>query len=240
MNLPCYLSIKAIKLMNKRSLQLPKFKKAALLQQALTHRSHANENPGMEDNERLEFLGDAVLNFVSGNFLFWRYPNQAEGKLTILRSQLVDQTQLAKFAIALDLGSQMRLGKGADRDGGRTNPNLLSSAFEAVIGAYFLDCNSDVAKVRQYVEPFFESVCDRQSATVDTTNFKSQFQEWALTKGSDNPQYVILSESGPDHGKTFWAEVRVSGKAYGRGVGAKKQEAEKNAAKAALEKLGLV
>lgn len=238
MNLPHYLTTQAIKRMNQRSPQLPKFKNSALLQQALTHRSHVNENPGVEDNERLEFLGDAVLNFVSGNFLFWRYPDQPEGKLTALRSQLVDQTQLAKFAIALDLGTQMRLGKGADRDGGRTNPNLLSSAFEAVIGAYFLDCNSDVAKVRQYVEPFFESVCGRQSA-IATINFKSRFQEWALANGSDNPQYVILSESGPDHDKKFLAEAQVSGKAYGRGVGNKKQEAEKNAAKNALEKLGL-
>ena len=224
--------------MNQRSPQLPNFQKPSLLQQALTHRSHVNENPGVEDNERLEFLGDAVLNFLSGNFLFWRYPDQPEGKLTILRSQLVDQTQLAKFAIAIDLGSQMRLGKGADRDGGRSNPNLLSSAFEAVIGAYFLDCDSDIAKVRQYVEPFFESVCDRQTATA-TINFKSQFQEWALANGSENPEYVILSESGPDHDKKFLAEVRVSDKAYGRGVGAKKQEAEKEAAKAALKKLGL-
>ncbi len=225
--------------MTQRSPQLPKFKKSALLQQALTHRSHVNENSGTTDNERLEFLGDAVLNFVSGNFLFWRYPDQPEGKLTALRSQLVDQTQLAKFAIALDLGSQIRLGKGADQDGGRTNPNLLSSAFEAVIGAYFLDCNSDVSKVREYVEPFFESVCDRPTATA-TINFKSQFQEWALANGSANPQYVILSESGPDHDKKFVAEVQVNGRAYGRGVGAKKQEAEKNAAKAALEKLRLV
>ena len=224
--------------MNQRSPQLPNFQKPSLLQQALTHRSHVNENPGVEDNERLEFLGDAVLNFLSGNFLFWRDPDQPEGKLTVLRSQLVDQTQLAKFAIAIDLGSQMRLGKGADRDGGRSNPNLLSSAFEAVIGAYFLDCDSDIAKVRQYVEPFFESVCDRQTATA-TINFKSQFQEWALANGSENPEYVILSESGPDHDKKFLAEVRVSDKAYGRGVGAKKQEAEKEAAKAALKKLGL-
>ena len=224
--------------MTQRSPQLPNFQKPSLLQQALTHRSHVNENPGVEDNERLEFLGDAVLNFLSGNFLFWRYPDQPEGKLTILRSQLVDQTQLAKFAIVIDLGSQMRLGKGADRDGGRSNPNLLSSAFEAVIGAYFLDCDSDIAKVRQYVEPFFESVCDRQTATA-TINFKSQFQEWALANGSENPEYVILSESGPDHDKKFLAEVRVSDKAYGRGVGAKKQEAEKEAAKAALKKLGL-
>ncbi|MEX0268299.1 ribonuclease III [Leptolyngbyaceae cyanobacterium UHCC 1019] len=234
------MSTKATKLMTPRSLQLPKFKKASLLQQALTHRSYINENPALEDNERLEFLGDAVLNFISGNFLFWRYPNQAEGKLTMLRSQLVDQTQLAKFAIALDLGSQMRLGKGADRDGGRTNPNLLSSTFEAMIGAYFLDCNSDVAKVQQYVEPFFESVCDRQTATAATINFKSRFQEWALANGSENPQYVILSESGPDHDKNFWAEAQVSGKVYGRGMGHKKQEAEKNAAKEALKKLGIL
>ncbi|MBM0740427.1 ribonuclease III [Phormidium sp. CLA17] len=225
--------------MTQRSLQLPKFKKASLLQQALTHKSHVNENPGLEDNERLEFLGDAVLNFLSGNFLFWRYPDQPEGKLTTLRSQLVDQTQLAKFAIALDLGSQIRLGKGADRDGGRTNPNLLSSAFEAMIGAYFLDCNS-VAKVQHYVEPFLESVCDRQTATAATINFKSRFQEWALANGSDNPQYVILSESGPDHDKKFIAEAQVGGTAYGRGLGAKKQEAEKNAAKAALATLGIL
>ncbi|MBL1176169.1 ribonuclease III [Pantanalinema sp. GBBB05] len=223
------------------SLTLPKFHDRSLLERALTHRSFANENSSAgKHNERLEFLGDAVLNFLSGEFLYKRYPNKSEGELTPLRSALVDAKQLAKFAEALNLGQQIKLGKGADREGGRQNVRLLSSTFEALIGAYFLDTNSDINQVRSYVEPFFNSVVNHLVVVAPNINFKSRFQEWALANPKENPQYVIVSESGPDHAKHFVAEVQVANKTYGRGNGHKKQEAEKDAARDALDRLGLI
>ncbi|NJP12457.1 MAG: ribonuclease III [Leptolyngbyaceae cyanobacterium RU_5_1] len=220
---------------------LPTFDNSSLLQRALTHRSYVNEHPEVKQhNERLEFLGDAVLNFLSGEFLYKNYPDKSEGELTRLRSALVDEQQLAKFAEALNLGNQMRLGKGAELEGGRQNPNLLSSAFEAVIGAYFLDRKSDISEVRNYVEPFFSSVMNSLVVTAPNINYKSRFQEWALANSGENPQYVIISESGPDHAKEFVSEVQVSNKTYGWGTGRKKQEAEKDAARDALDRLGLL
>lgn len=157
-----------------------------------------------------------------------------------MRSLLVDEVQLAKFARELNLGGRIRLGKGADRDGGRTNPNLLSSTFEAVVGAYLLDCDSDIEPVRKFVQPFFESVCDRLETNASTVNFKSRLQEWAQVYKGENPQYITISVSGPDHAKEFEVEVHISSKVYGQGIGHKKQEAEKNAAKEALKKLGIL
>jgi ribonuclease III len=220
---------------------LPIFRDPLLLQQALTHRSYINENPFVKDhNERLEFLGDAVLNFLSGEFLYQRYPDQPEGELTPLRSALVDEKQLAQFAEALQLGACLRLGKGAIKEGGRHNANLLSSALEALVGAYFLDSGSDVAPVRQFVEPLFVSVVEQLAISASQINYKSRFQEWALAQMGQNPQYVIIGQSGPDHAKQFAAEVRVADRSYGRGFGRRKQDAEKAAAQAALEQLGLI
>lgn len=220
---------------------LPNFQNAQLLQQALTHSSYANEHKSEAvDNERLEFLGDAILNFLSGEFLFKCYPTKPEGELTPLRAALVDESQLAKFAIALEIGTHMRLGKGAERDGGRNNCNLLSSTFEAIIGAYFLDVNSDINVVRQYVQPFFQSVVEQLVVQATNINYKSRFQEWALAQVGEVPKYQIVAESGPDHAKEFVAEVQVKEVAYGRGTGNKKQTAEKDAASNALEKLGLI
>lgn len=220
---------------------LPPFCHPALLQQALTHSSYVNEHPEVQThNERLEFLGDAILNFLSGEFLYKRYPDKPEGELTPIRSTLVDERQLAQFAIALNLGAQMRLGKGAEQEGGRQNANLLSSTFEAVIGAYFLDANSDISMVRQYVKPFFETVVEDLSSVASTINYKSRLQEWALANGSENPKYVILSQSGPDHARVFVAEVQVQGKVLGHGTGRRKQDAEKDAARQALQQLRLL
>lgn len=220
---------------------LPPFASFALLQQALTHSSYVNEHPEVQaHNERLEFLGDAILNFLSGEFLYKRYPNKAEGELTPLRSALVDEQQLAQFAIALNLGTQMRLGKGAEQEGGRQNANLLSSTFEAIIGGYFLDANSDISVVREYIKPFFETVVEDLSTIASTVNYKSRLQEWALAKGNENPKYVILSQAGPDHARVFVAEVQVQGKALGCGTGRRKQDAEKDAARQALQQLGLL
>mgnify|MGYP002780982491 FL=1 len=222
-------------------LVLPSFRHPQLLQQALSHRSYTNENPGHGDNnERLEFLGDAILNFLSGAYLFHRYPTKPEGELTPLRAALVDEAQLARFAIALNLGQHIRVGRGAELQGARHNPNLLSSAFEAVIGAYFLDSGADMHTVQQYVEPFFATVIDELATTAPMTNYKSRLQEWVQKAFGENPVYAIVAESGPDHAKTFQVEVRVHGRAYGHGTGHRKQDAEKAAARDALQRLHLL
>lgn len=221
--------------------KLPIFQDDALFQRSLTHSSYINEHPEAgEDNERLEFLGDAVLNFLSGEFLYKRYPQKPEGELTPLRSALVDEQQLAKFAIALNLGALMRLGRGAEINGGRENPNLLSSTFEALIGAYFLDTDSNIESVRNYVEPLFQAVVDHLVISAPQINFKSRFQAWALAEVGENPKYTIIGQSGPDHAREFTAEVRVADRKYGEGRGRRKQDAEKSAAKQALEALGLL
>lgn len=217
--------------------QLPTFGNPQLLHQALTHRSYANEHPqDKQHNERLEFLGDAVLNFLSGELLYKTYPDRPEGELTVLRSSLVDEAQLAKFAIALDLGSHLKLGKGVDLGGGRQNPNLLSSAFEAVIGAYYLDHNSKIEPVREFVTPFFQTAI---ATLTPTTNYKSELQEWALMHFGPGsiPKYAVIAESGPDHAKEFVVEVRINGVLYGQGMGRKKQDAEKAAARNAINKI---
>jgi ribonuclease III len=227
---------------------LPPFRDRTLLQQALTHRSYLNEHPEVKDhNERLEFLGDAVLNFLSGEFLYQRFPDRPEGELTPLRSTLVDERQLAEFAKQLELGNLLRLGHGAELEGGRQNANLLSSAFEAVIGAYLLDNQlnqqSEIQPMRDYIQPFFAIVVDRLTVDAPThyllTNYKSRLQEWALAQIGENPRYTIVQESGPDHAKTRTAIVQIGGKIYGEGTGRSKQDAEKDAARDALEKLGL-
>ncbi|HEY9624033.1 MAG TPA: ribonuclease III [Crinalium sp.] len=221
--------------------ELPTFRDPSLLQRALTHRSFINEHPGAgEHNERLEFLGDAVLNFLSGEFLYKQYPDKPEGELTPLRSALVDEKQLAEFAIALHLNAPglMRLGRGAELEGGRQNPNLLSSAFEAVIGAYFLDTDSNLDKVRDYVKPLFSTVVDKLVISAPSINYKSRFQEWALAHLGENPKYAITDQCGPDHAKEFTAEVWVKDVKYGEGKGRRKQDAEKGAAEDALRKLG--
>lgn len=219
---------------------LPEFCDRTLLQGAMTHKSYANEQGLVGDNERMEFLGDAILTFICGELLYRLFPDKPEGELTQLRASLVDRTQLAVFAIALELNKVLRLGKGVENSGGRTNPRLLSSAFEALVGAYFIDQGSRVEVVQDYVEPLFRWALQQRGATSDTINYKSRFQEWALAGPGKVPEYIILEESGPDHAKKFVAEVRVQGKPYGRGRGHKKQEAEKQAARSALEALGIL
>lgn len=223
------------------SFQLPEFEQTDLLTTAVTHKSYAKEQgqPGA-DNERLEFLGDAILTFLCGEFLYRDYPQADEGELTQLRASLVDKTQLSIFALQLGLNHYLRLGKGVENSQGRSNPRLLSSAFEALIGAYFLDLEGDVDAVRHYLEPFFVWALKQRQTDEPLVNVKSQFQEWALAEIGEVPDYVITSESGPDHAKNFVAEVRVQGKRYGQGEGSKKQEAEKQAARHALEGLGLL
>jgi len=226
-------------------IKLPEFKDESLLIQALTHRSYINEHPQeKENNERLEFLGDAVLGYLVGELLYRRYEDMSEAQLTRLRSELVNEKQLAKFAIALGIGDKMRLGKGAEKDRGRENPSLLSDTLEAIIGAYYLD--STIAPVRAFVRKLFTPVADSivfPTSDTDPQNLvdsKNRFQQWTLANFGKNPEYAIIDQDGPDHAKEFTAEVYVNGKMYGVGRGRRKQDAEKKAAEVALKKVGLV
>ncbi len=224
---------------------LPPIQNTALRQQALTHRSYAYEHPSEgEHNERLEFLGDAVLGFVVGKLLYQKYPDLSEAQLTRLRAALVDETQLAKFAHKIGLGAQMRLGKGAEKEGGRQKPSLLSDTFEAVMGAYFLESGIEAAQA--YIEPLFMPVAAEKIAQAHAhsrsptlVDPKNQLQQWALEQFGEHPRYFIIAESGPDHEKIFTAEVRIQNRVYGTGRDRRKQEAEKRAAEAVLQDLEL-
>jgi ribonuclease-3 len=218
------------------------FKDETLLRQALTHRSYVNEHPGEgEHNERLEFLGDAVLNFLSGEYLYKLHPEKGEDELTRRRSALVDEKQLARFAIKVGLDFRMRLGQGAIRDGGYQNPNLLSSAFEAVVGAYYLDNDSNIEAVRAIIEPLFDSVPENVVVSRSNVDSKNRFQEWVQGNGITNPpNYVTEQIGGPSHAPLFRATVWVNGQIYGEGTGRNKKDAEKAAAENALKNKGLL
>ena len=214
------------------------FTNLSLLTRALTHRSYVNENPEtLEDNERLEFLGDAVLGFVVGAWVYHHCPEMKEGELTRSRSALVRNEQLAEFARCLDLGRAMRMGRGETASGGRNRDNLLGSTFEAVIGALYLD--QGVPAVEKFIEPLLDTVKERVIQRAEIYDPKSRLQEWAQAEKLGTPQYITVSSSGPDHAKIFEIEVRVKGTAYGRGKGPSKQVAEQIAAQTALESLGI-
>lgn len=220
---------------------LPAFLHQRLFIQAMTHKSYVSEYPDTKgDNERLEFLGDAILTFLCGEFLYARYPNKPEGQLTPLRASLVDATQLSKFAHQLKLDHELRLGRGVEGSGGRQNPRLLSSAFEALVGAYFLDQGRRIEPVRSFVFPLFEAVIDALADPTQNINEKSALQEWAQATVGVIPNYEIVAASGPDHAREFTAIVRIGSETYGRGQGRRKQDAEKAAARNALERLGIL
>ena len=218
---------------------IPTFKNEKLLRLALTHRSYVNENPGEgENNERLEFLGDAILTFLSGEYLYKRHPEMGEDELTRRRAALVDEKQLANFAIEVGLKSRMRLGRGAILDGGFTNPNLLSSTFEAFIGAYYLDNNYNIEPVREFVENLFGSVPENVVEIRSNVDSKNRFQEWVQTNISPTPpKYVTVQAGGEAHAPEFLAKVLVNEKEYGEGRGRSKKDAEKRAAENALANL---
>lgn len=222
---------------------LPPISDRSLYQLALTHRSYANEHPEVSGhNERLEFLGDAVLGFLVGEMLYRMYPEMNEAELTRLRSRLVDEAQLSKIGAKMELGELMRLGKGAAKDNGRANPSLLNDTFEALIGAYYLDAG--VVAVGEYVQPLFRAIAQElvtnlakshESSFIDT---KNRFQQWALAHHKEVPHYEIIEEATlPNNLKEFTAQVSVKGNVYGIGKGSRKKEAEKQAAFNALKQL---
>jgi len=214
-------------------LELP-FKNLRLLTRALTHRSYINEHPAaLEDNERLEFLGDAVLDFIAGAWLYNHFPEMAEGELTRMRSLLVCTEQLAEFARALNLGPAMRLGRGEDQAGGRKKDILLCATFEALIGALYLQ--NDIAVVQRYVHSMLEEVSEQFLLQPDTHDPKSRLQEWSQGRKLGTPQYVVVQASGPDHQRMFEIEVQINGKEYGRAAGPSKQVATRLAAQSAMD-----
>lgn len=212
------------------------FSNLALLTRALTHRSYVNENPdSVEDNERLEFLGDAVLDFVVGAWVYNRFPEMQEGELTKIRSAIVRNDQLAMFARRLNLGPALRLGRGEFASGGRHRDGLLGSLFEALIGALYLD--GGLEAVDDFVRPLLDEA--QETILEEIHDPKSRLQEWAQSEKLGTPQYITLGSSGPDHAKVFEVEVRIQGQTYGRGQGSSKHVAARIAAQATLETLGL-
>lgn len=216
-----------------------RFKDTLLLSRALTHRSFLNEHTeALEDNERLEYLGDAVLDFIVGVWLYHHYPEMAEGELTRMRSALVHTEQLAVFARKIRLGDAMRLGRGEVQAGGRSRSALLCDTFEAVVGALYLD--SGIDEVNSFVHPLLQEAADDILLNHKNEDPKSLLQEWAQSQGYQAPLYITRSAYGPDHSKIFDLEVQIAGTPYGTGTGPSKSTAAKAAARMALMKLGLV
>lgn len=215
----------------------PEFKNKDLLVTALTHRSAINENlsGSKVSNERLEFLGDAVLELCATNFLFNELPEEQEGSLTSYRSALVKTTTLAEIAEEMGLSESLFMSKGEKRTGGHHNPSLLADTFEALLGALYLDQGYDAVYsfLNERLFPKFETI----KANKLHLDFKSSFQEFVQAQGRPTPTYQVLGEKGPDHQKEFTVGVFIDTEKIAEATGTSKQKAEESAAKAALEKL---
>lgn len=215
------------------------FTQPALLQQALTHPSYAHEHADASNvetnNQRLEFLGDAVLDFLVAAWLYRTYPDAPEGQLTRLRATLVCTTSLATLALELGVGQALHLGRGEEDNGGRLRPANLCDALEAVVGALYLDGGLDVVWVR--LAPWFASEVARILQAVSYVDAKSRFQEWAQAERAITPTYRIVHEYGPDHAKVFTAEVLLGDTVVGAGEGHSKRLAEQAAAENALQQV---
>lgn len=209
------------------------FKSMELFEQALTHRSWVNENPSKRGtNERLEFLGDAILEFVVSSFIYTAFPQEEEGFLTALRANIVNTKSLAALANRLSVGEYLFLSKGEEQGGGRNNPSLLADTIEAIIGALYIDQGFEPAKefiqvnLLERIDEFLEK---------PLKDPKSRLQEFVQAKGMDAPRYKLVREEGPDHSKEFVIEVFVGEKSLGEGLGRSKSTAEQSAAEHALE-----
>ncbi len=213
-----------------------RFQKISLLKQAFTHSSYVNEQRSLNlgDNERLEYLGDAVLELSVSEFLFNMYPSRSEGELTKLRASIVCEPSLMGFAEKLNFGKYMYLGKGEDLTGGRTRPAMLADVFEAFIGALYLD--QGLEAVRAFLQRHV-FVTLQDDAKLQVLDYKTQLQEHTQHHGMGSLEYRIIDEQGPAHERQFISEVRMDGAVLGEGTGRSKKEAEQQAAAQALKSL---
>ena len=213
------------------------FNDVSLLEEALTHSSYINENPGfaLASNERLEFLGDAVLGLVVAEKLYQDFPNFDEGEMTKLRAALVRRETLTHIAKDIGLGDHLYLGKGEEASGGRHKPANLAAALEAVIAAIFLDQGSTAA--RDFILRLLDAELQKVVSQGPEVDYKSALQELTQTRQQQTPTYHVLEATGPDHSKTFTVEVRLGETVLGSGSGKSKKAAESEAARSALEQL---
>jgi len=212
------------------------FKDPSLLEQALVHSSYVNENMGIAtSNERLEFLGDAVLGFIIARELYQRLPQSTEGEMTELRSSLVRGDTLSHIAEAISLGDYLYLGKGEEASGGRLKPANLAGAMEAVIAAIFLDQGSNAT--RDFILKLMDKELNKILGQGIEPDYKSQLQELIQAKYQQTPTYQVIEAIGPDHDRSFTVEVRVGNTVLGRGSGKSKKSAEAESARSALDQL---
>jgi len=209
-----------------------------LLDEALTHRSYSHENPRLpgRDNERFEFLGDAVLSLCVGHLLMERFPSEAEGHLSKKRAALVNEAPLSELAGRLGLGAYLLLGRGEEASGGRTKPSILADALEAVIAAVFLDGGYEGAN--RFIRRLYEPLLEEDTPFAQFRDYKSELQELGHTRFQAAPSYALIGASGPDHEKSFEVRLTIPGVVTASGTGRNKKEAEQHAAMKALEMLG--
>ena len=213
------------------------FTDIGLLESALTHRSFVNENPGLavKDNERLEFLGDAVLELTITDMLMRTFPDYTEGQLSKLRASVVNEQPLAELARQFRLGEFLLLGRGEESSGGRTKASLLANAFESIIAAMFLDSGFD--RTAAFIGDLFTPLMAEGAATAVYRDYKTAVQEVCQIRFRDVPRYILVSETGPDHDKRFATSLVIGERVIATGTGRNKKEAEQRAAKAAMEVL---
>ena len=210
------------------------FKNIEYLKLALTHSSFANEKSHNSNNERLEFLGDSILGFVTAEFLFGKFPDHPEGELTKIRANAVCEKSLAKYAGNISLGQELKLGKGEALTGGRERPSILSDAFEAVIAAIYLD--GGLKEAKKFILRF---VSQTETDVAAVTDYKTLLQEVIQKNPDEHLRYELAAESGPDHFKTFVVEVYLNSNCIGTGEGHSKKKAEQSAAREALKLMGI-
>lgn len=215
------------------------FKNPDLLAEALTHSSYLNEHPNEEvkDYERLEFLGDAVLDFVTGEMVFTRFPDLSEGELTRLRSALVRMESLAEIAKDMTLGAAIRMGRGEARNGGRERVSTLCRAFEALVGAIYLD--QGLERVREFVIPRLTTMQHQVIQQALAKDARSRLQEWSQAEHGLTPTYAVLSVDGPDHERQYLVEVRLKDVRVANGTGKSILVASQQAAINAMKRIEL-
>lgn len=211
------------------------FKKRELLNNALVHKSYIKKDGNLSNNERLEFLGDSVLGFTVAEYLYRNYKNLPEGELTKVRSTVVCESCLFKIAVKIGLGEAIYMGKGEEQSEGRKRPSILSDAMEAVFAAIYLDGGIDEAK--RVILSLLKEEIENAVSGRDAKDYKTVLQELVQKNNSFAPTYMLIKEEGPDHAKIFTSAVSLNGEILGQGAGKTKKEAEKEAAKIALEKL---